>query len=76
MIWNVEYDYFGNREWVAYIDGSGVYRIIQRLKNDKIIYVEASSSELWIDKYSTYREEWFNLEDAKYEMYRSYINRI
>ena len=73
MIWYVEYDKFGNRSWVSYVDG-GEYRIIQHLKNDQIIYLEHSSSALWIDIYSSCREEWFTVEDAKYEICRHYLS--
>lgn len=77
MEWNIEYDKYGNREWLFYINGEGHYRIVQRLKNNQIMYVEMSSSSLWIDKYSAYRDEWFNLEAAKHEMYMHYkVNKI
>lgn len=73
FIWNQKYDENGNTIWEAKCY-EFVYRILKKLKNDKIVYYEDSSPCLWLCKYSPYREEWDNIDNAKYDMYRHFLN--
>lgn len=75
--WEEYYDNDDNTYWeaVAMSDeesGTYVYRIRQKLQNNRIIFIEDSDPELWIDPKSFYREEWINLQGAKYDCYREH----
>ena len=76
--WEEYYDDDDNTYWEAIgmsdeEGGTYEYRIRQKLKNNSIVFIEDSSPELWLDPRSYYREEWSNIESAKYDIYREYI---
>jgi len=70
--WEEYYDADGNIYWKARYYYS-YFCINQKLKNNKIVFVEDSAPELWIDKYAAHREQWISLEGAKYDMYRHFL---
>lgn len=75
--WEEYYDDNDNMYWEAVgisdeHSGTYVYRIRQKLKNNRILFVEDSDEELLIDSRSRFREEWITLQGAKYDLYREY----
>jgi hypothetical protein len=76
MKWEIYTDENNNTFWECPVCIKGVllyYRIVQKLKNNTIIYVEKSSDELLLDRTYRVREEWKTSYDAKYDLYRHYI---
>lgn len=77
LIWNTKKDLDDNSffEAIGMSSEEGdtfYYRIRKKLLSDKIIYIEDSDPKLLLDYRSPRREEWFFLEDAKYEMGRHF----
>ncbi len=73
--WEERYDGDGNSYWEAKYNNH-YFRIIQKLKHNGIEFMEDSSPELWLDKFSPEREQWVFLESAKYDMYRQFLNLV
>lgn len=57
-------------------EGRSCFRIMKKLKNNKIVFIEASDPDLCLDTRSFILEEWDNLYDAKYDMNRHYQQLI
>jgi hypothetical protein len=69
MKWEEHYDEDNNMFWKANYYYS-YFIIRQKLKSNRIVFIEDSAPELWLDKFAAYREEWNSLQGAKYDMYR------
>lgn len=74
LIWDEKLDENGNSFWEAKFYDS-YYRIVKKLINNEIVYCEDSLPNLWLNKYSSFREKWSNIGDAKYDMYRHWLSK-
>lgn len=75
--WEEHYDCDDNTFWVANVDVDGYqysYRIRQKLKSNKKVYVEDSDFYARIDIRNPYKEHWTYLEDAQTEMWRHFLS--
>ena len=67
--WKLCRDENRNYYWIAPSKYDNLYyKIVQRLENNKIVYVEDSHESLWLDYRSPYRERWDDKHRAMRDM--------